>query len=83
VTTRGARTTEILVDPVASLPVQINVVHDGALVSHTSFEYADAGTGRLVRTRVRAEHMVSPASDARVTTEIDISNLQVNAGGGK
>ncbi len=73
-------TTEVLSDPAWGVPVEINVVRGGALVSHTSFGYAeDPGAGR-VRRRMRSEHLLSPESGDRSVVDVELSNIRLDRG---
>jgi hypothetical protein len=76
-------TTEVLSDPAWGVPVEINVVRDGALVSHTSFGYAeDPGAGRI-RRRMRSEHLLSPESGDRSVVDVELSNIRLDRGGAR
>jgi hypothetical protein len=76
-------TTEILTDPAWGLPVEINVMRNGALVSHTTFGYAeDPGAGRI-RRRMRSEHLLSPESGDRSVVDMELSNIRLDRGGAR
>jgi hypothetical protein len=76
-------TTEVLSDPAWGLPVEINVVRDGALVSHTTFGYAeDPGAGRI-RRRMRSEHLQSPESGDRSVVDMELTNIRLDRGGAR
>jgi hypothetical protein len=78
---REGRTTEVLSDPLWSVPVEVNVVRDGALVSHTVMSYEeDPGVG-LVRRRMRSEQLVSPESGDRALVDFELSNIRLARGG--
>jgi len=77
----NGETTEVLSDPAWAVPVEINVVRDGALVSHSTFSYTeDPGAGR-VRRRMRSEHLVSPESGDRSVVDVELSNIRLDRGG--
>jgi hypothetical protein len=79
----GGETTEVLSDPAWNVPVEINVVRDGALVSHSTFSYADdPGAGR-VRRRLRSEHLLSPESGDRSVVDVELSNIRLDRGGAR
>jgi hypothetical protein len=64
---------ELLVDPAAMVPVEMNHVSSGALASHVQFEYAPSLDGTLRRHHIRAER-VDPGSRWRVVTNIRLAN---------
>jgi hypothetical protein len=79
----NGETTEVLSDPAWGLPVEINVVRDGALVSHSTFSYADdPGAGRI-RRRLRSEHLLSPESGDRTVVDVEVSNIRLDRGGAR
>jgi hypothetical protein len=74
-------TTEVLSDPTWSVPVEINVVRDGALVSHSVLSYdEDPGVG-LVRRRIRSEQLLSPESGDRALVDFELANIRLARGG--
>jgi hypothetical protein len=74
-------TTEVLSDPTWSVPVEINVVRDGTLVSHSVLSYyEDPGAG-LVRRRIRSEQLLSPESGDRALVDFELSNVRLGRGG--
>jgi hypothetical protein len=76
-------TTEVLSDPAWGVPIEINVVRGGSLVSHTTFGYAeDPGAGR-VRRRMRSEHLLSPESGDRSVVDVELSNIRLDRGGAR
>ena len=78
---RDGNTTEVLSDPTWSVPVEINVVRDGALVSHSVLSYdEDPGAG-LVRRRIRSEQLLSPESGDRALVDFELSNIRLGRGG--
>jgi hypothetical protein len=77
----GGATTEVLTDPAWAVPVEINVVRDGALVSHSVLSYAtDPGAG-LVRRRIRSEQLMSPESGDRAVVDFELANITLDRGG--
>jgi hypothetical protein len=72
---------EVLADPDTALPVEINTVHGGRLVARARFGYEQLDERFLVRRRVSAERVLPDAAGARVVTEIDVTNVHVDAGG--
>ena len=80
---RDGDVTEILSDPAWSVPVEINVVRDGALVSHSVLSYdEDPGAG-LVRRRIRSEQLLSPESGDRALVDFELSNIRLGHGGAR
>lgn len=78
---RDGDTTEVLSDPTWSVPVEINVVRDGALVSHSVLSYyEDPGAG-LVRRSIRSEQLLSPESGDRALVDFELSNIRLGRGG--
>jgi hypothetical protein len=74
-------TTEVLADPTWAVPVEINVVEHGALVSHSTLTYVqDPGAG-LVRRRLRTEQLLSPESGDRAEIDFEFANIRLDRGG--
>jgi hypothetical protein len=71
-------TTEVLSDPRWGVPVEINVVRNGALVSQTTIGYAEDPGAGLSRRRVRHELAMSPESGDRAVAEIDFTNIRLD-----
>jgi hypothetical protein len=72
---------EVLVDPSAGLPVEINVVRGGSLAARTRFGYDAAPGDVLVRRRTLIERVASGGRGGRVVTDIELSNVEVTMGG--
>jgi hypothetical protein len=81
VQTRDGDTTEVLNDPAWSVPVEINVVRNGALVSHSVLSYEEDPGAGLVRRRIRSEQLLSPESGDRALVDFELSNIRVGRGG--
>ena len=85
VSNEGAATTEVLLDPVWAVPVEINVVRDGRLVSHSAVSYQEDPGAGLVRRRIRSEQLLSAESGDRASADIEFANIRldraVGAGG--
>jgi len=80
---RDGNTTEVLSDPAWSVPVEINVARDGALVSHSVLSYdEDPGVG-LVRRRIRSEQLLSPESGDRALVDFELTNIRLDRGGAR
>ncbi|HWB17115.1 MAG TPA: hypothetical protein VG538_11970 [Vicinamibacterales bacterium] len=78
----GRETHEILVDPDASLPVEVNTLHDDALVTHATLAYAPYAGGVLARRLLHAEAAMpdSTAGD-RLVTDVEMTHLSVEVRG--
>jgi hypothetical protein len=83
VDTSDGQTTEILSDPGWAVPVEINVVRDGALVSHTTFAYVEDPGAGLVRRRMRSEHALSAESGERTVVDMELANIRLDRGGAR
>ncbi len=68
---------EVLADPDSALPVEINVVRNGALIEHATMAYADAPDGRMLRQRLHVERAVPHADGARSVTDVQLSNARI------
>jgi hypothetical protein len=79
----GDETTEILSDPAWGVPLEINVVRDGTLRSHTTFGYVEDPGAGLVRRRLRSEQLLSPESGARSVVDIELANIRLDRGGAR
>jgi hypothetical protein len=78
---RDGSTTEVLSDRDWSVPVEINVVRDGALVSHSVLSYEEDPGAGLVRRRIRSEQLLSPESGDRALVDFELSNIRLARGG--
>jgi hypothetical protein len=76
----GGTTTEVLSDPSWAVPVEINVIRDGALVSHSTLTYAEDPGAGLVRRRIRSELLVAPESGDRAVIDVELANLRLDRG---
>ena len=77
ITTTGDDALEVLADPVWALPLEINTVRSGALVSHTTLSYAVGAGGTLVRRTVHTEHGMSGADGERLVTDVEFANVHL------
>jgi hypothetical protein len=73
---------EILVDPESALPVEINIVRDGTLVSHVTHEYVPYGPQHLLRKRVRVERRVPGSRVERTLVVFELDNVCFERHGG-
>jgi hypothetical protein len=83
VQSRDGNTTEVLSDPTWSVPVEINVARDGALVSHSILSYDEEPGVGLVRRRIRSEQLLSPESGDRALVDFELSNIRLDRGGAR
>ncbi len=72
---------EVLVDPDTVLPMEMNTVRDGHLVSRAEMAYDERPDGWLVRRRLRAERVVPSVNGRRVVLDIELSNVRLGSGG--
>ena len=81
VTAANGATTEVLADPTWAVPVEMSVVENGSLVSHSTLSYEqDPGAG-LVRRRLRTELLLSAESGQRSQVDVEFSNIRLDRGG--
>jgi hypothetical protein len=72
----GPATHEVLVDPQSAVPIEVNTLRDGHLLSHSTISYQPAADGSLVRRVVRVERLLSPDGD-RAITDTEYANVHV------
>jgi hypothetical protein len=75
------QTLELLADEQTGVPVEINVVRDGALAARSAITYATRTDGTLVRRTVRTEQRVSQRSSDRAVSTIDLANVRLERRG--
>jgi hypothetical protein len=68
------------VDPAWAVPVEVNIVRDGALAMHTAITYAGPADGALVRQRIQSTRLAGPAGE-RATIDLQFTNVRTGAGG--
>ncbi len=83
VRTDGEVMREVLVDPSSAIPVEMNVVRGGALVTHTTFSYAAGTEGSFVRRAVHVEAALPGAEQERRVTDISFTNVRFEQRGGR
>lgn len=83
ITTSADGTMEVLADPASALPIEVNVVRDGALVAQSTLGYSAGANGALIRRSVRSEHVVAADSGARAVAQIELSNVRLDRRGGR
>jgi hypothetical protein len=80
VLTEGDAVHEMLVNPDAIVPVELNSVEKGVLVGRTMFGYAPGASGALIRRLTHAERAVPEIAGARVVTDLELTNVVVVRG---
>ena len=81
VTNRGGDVDEVLLDPTTALPYELNTVRGGVLVSRVLMSYEARGSA-FIRRSLRSERALADTA-RRVVTTIDVTNVQLVAGGGQ
>lgn len=75
-------TTEILVDAATAVPVEMNIVRDGQLESHTGYTYVAMEGGRYLRQRMQREQRGTGMKDGtRLSVDVTVSNVTIAPGG--
>ncbi len=82
VVTRGETTQEVLADPESAVPVEMNVVRSGRLVTHSTFGYVPGAGGSLVRHTIHTEQLASNKGD-RLVTDIEYTNIRTERRGSR
>jgi hypothetical protein len=80
IASRRGNIDELLVDPVAALPVELNTVRGGVLASRVQIAHEPKGNGAFVRRWFRAERALADGG-RRVVTTIEVTNVRIGAGG--
>lgn len=76
-TQRENGTEEVLADPRAALPIEINTVRDGVLEQHIVFEYDRRPDGAWARRLMRSEQPVPGSAGHRARMTVEFTNLVV------
>jgi hypothetical protein len=76
---RGDDATEVLVDGVLAVPVEINVVRGGMLRSHATFAYGPGPGGSMLRRSAHVERALDDgkATSARMVMDVEIANVRL------
>ena len=77
----GDNTHEVLVDPQAAVPVEVNTTRGADLVARTTLVLDRDSGGRLTGRRIRSERAVSGDSSERRVTEVELTNIQLTKEG--
>jgi hypothetical protein len=78
--TNGDTTREVLVNPEAVVPVEVNTVSRGQLVARTTFGYDQHPNGAWVRKLLRSERVVPNASGLRSVLDVAVTNVVFERG---
>jgi hypothetical protein len=73
---------ETLVDPAHAVPVEINSVRGGELISRVLIDY-ESHRGGLVRRRLRADQRMPGDVTGRSLTDVSLSDIRVTLGAGR
>jgi len=73
----GNKTLEVLADPQAAVPLEVNRLLDSQLVSHSRIDYQPAVDGSLVRQAVHVEQVLSSTTGERAVTDTEYANVRV------
>jgi hypothetical protein len=73
---------EVLADPVTAVPVEVNTVKRGQLVSRATFDYQTIVNGAILRRRARSERVLNDPSE-RFVSDIELSNLTLGEAAGR
>ena len=71
-------TTEVLTDPAWAVPVEINVVRDGALVSHSVLSYERIRAPVSSAGACAASSCMSPESGDRAVVDFELANIRLD-----
>lgn len=77
----GDTTQEVLVDAVDQVPIEINAVRHGTLLSHSTIAHDRRSDGTLIRRAVRTERALEATKGQRALTEIEFANVTFAEGG--
>jgi hypothetical protein len=78
--TNGDTLTEVLVNPEAVVPIEVNTVWRGQLVARTTFAYDRHPNGAWVRKLLRNERVVPNASGLRSVLDVAVTNVVFEPG---
>jgi hypothetical protein len=82
-TVTGDATHEVLVDPAAAVPVEMNTTRRGELVARTTFAQVRDAAGRLVSRTSRSERTLAGEGGERSVITTELANIQLTAGGAR
>ncbi len=82
-TVAGGAALEVLVDPAAAVPVEVNTTRQGVLVARATFAEVRDAAGALVRRTSRSERPLADPNGERSVTTTELSNIQLSTGGSR
>jgi hypothetical protein len=74
---------EVLVDPAAAVPVEVNTTRQGQLAARTTFAHVRDAAGVLVSRSSRTERTLTGDSAERSVTTTELTNIQLTTGGAR
>ena len=77
---QGSSIREVLVTPDTALPVEVNVVTDGALTEHHEYQYAALPEGAMVRRRTFSQSELPGRDGQRLVTVSTLRDIRVAGG---
>jgi hypothetical protein len=77
--TQGEVTHEVLVAPTHAVPLEVNLVRNGILESHLTYDYQVLSDGSWLRRASRSESRVPGRSDQRLVTLTTFSSVSAEA----
>jgi hypothetical protein len=75
---QGDELSELLVDPIEALPVEITVAKNARVVSHTEISYAPYAGGVLARRHMHHERATDDAIEGRTIIDVAFDNIAVD-----
>jgi hypothetical protein len=74
----GGEQIEMLIDPTLGVPIEMNVVQNGSLVSQRTYTYSAVANERFMRRSVRTEQLIPDSRGTRLVTILDVTNIQLH-----
>ncbi|MEO7791375.1 MAG: hypothetical protein ABIX28_17565 [Vicinamibacterales bacterium] len=76
---KGDDTTEVLIDPTWSVPVEINVARAGVLRSHATFTYEPGPGGSMLRKVAHVERAIDEGAgkSGRMVMDVELANVRL------
>lgn len=77
--TKGDDTTEVLVNPTWTVPVEVNVARAGVLQSHATFTYEPGPGGSMLRKVAHVERALhdEAGKGGRMVTDVELANVRL------
>jgi len=73
----GSKLLEVLADAESAVPLEVNTLRDGKLLSHSTIAYQPAADGSLVRRAVHAEQILSDVTGERSIIDTEYTSVRV------